>query len=296
MANNNGQFGISNPNGDTFVDFKTDPVGVANAFTAGVTSGFKVRASDPAGLSVTIGGETGIQDSAIIKSSAGIIYPVGNNTGDAVTVEVPAPSSTNPRIDSVVLSVDTTATTSELNGNDLVSIDIVSGTASSSPVAPSSSDIASEIGSGRAFVVLANITTPASASVIIDGDIATADVAKLGASNVDFKTSRMPIKVEEFVIGYGLKPVFVRSGDIVTVNRWGNFGTNPSNNQLKERIPVGWRPKVNSVISFHQVDGNGGGIFYVDTDGGLTLRVQNVTTQTSLGVTGCWVTQDDFPS
>lgn len=106
----------------------------------------------------------------------------------------------------------------------------------------------------------------------------------------------MPIKVEEFVIGYGLKPVFVRSGDIVTVNYWGNFGSNPSNNQMTERIPVGWRPKVNSVISFHQVNGNGGGIFYVDNGGGLTLRVHDVTTQTSIGVTGCWVTQDDFPS
>ena len=69
-----------------------------------------------------------------------------------------------------------------------MSIDIVSGTASSSPVAPSSSDIASEIGSGRAFVVLANITMTASASVITAGDIATADVAKLSSHNVDFTT------------------------------------------------------------------------------------------------------------
>ena len=188
MANTNNSLGLSNPNGETFVDYKIDPVGANNAFGAGITSGFSVRPNDPAGMSVLVGGEQGVQDSALVKSASGIIYPVGNSTGDALEVEIDGAPSTNSRIDSIVLSVDTTATTSELNGSDLISVDVVKGTSSASPTAPSDSDIMSEIGAGRAFIVLANITVSAGMTVITAGEISKGDIAQVSSQNVDFTT------------------------------------------------------------------------------------------------------------
>ena len=197
MANTNNSLGLSNPNGETFVDYKIDPVGANNAFGAGITSGFSVRPNDPAGMSVLVGGEQGVQDSALVKSASGIIYPVGNSTGDALEVEIDGAPSTNSRIDSIVLSVDTTATTSELNGSDLISVDVVKGTSSASPTAPSDSDIMSEIGAGRAFIVLANITVSAGMTVITAGEISKGDIAQVSSQNVDFAT----YSTEEQVVG-----------------------------------------------------------------------------------------------
>lgn len=188
MANPNDCLGISNPNGETFVDYHTDPVGANNAFSAGVTSGFNVRENDPAGMTVLVGGESGVQDSAIVKSTAGIVYPVGNTTGEAIEITVNGAPATNARIDVIVLSVDTTSTTSELNGYDLVSVDIVEGTAASTPTAPTDSDITSEIGAGKAFIRLAEIRVESGVVAIVNSDITSDGYAKIGAQNIDFAT------------------------------------------------------------------------------------------------------------
>ena len=190
MANTNNALGISNPNGETFVDYKTDPVGANNAFSPGITSGFKVRANDPASMTVLVGGESGIQDTALVQSTAGVMYPVGNSTGDAIEVEISGAPVTNSRIDSVVLSVDTTSTTSELNGYDLVSVDVVEGTVAATPSAPSDADIVTAIGAGKAYIVLANITVESGVVVIVDSDISPSNYAKVGAQNIDFATYR----------------------------------------------------------------------------------------------------------
>ena len=101
--NPNNLLGQSNPNGTVGVSLGIDPAGANEAFSAGVTSGFKVSPTDPAGMSVKVGGESGVVDSALVRSAAGITFPVGNISGTAITLTVPAAPSTNSRIDSVVL-------------------------------------------------------------------------------------------------------------------------------------------------------------------------------------------------
>ena len=175
--------GLSNPNGETFVDYKIDPVGANNAFGAGITSGFSVVPKT--GMTVSVGGETGVQDSAIVKATSGVIYPVGNPTGESLDVEIDGAPSTNSRIDAIVLSVDTTSTTSEINGEDLISVDVVKGTSSASPTAPSVADITSEIGAGKAFIVLATVNIPANATDITSDMIEQGAKAKIGSQNID---------------------------------------------------------------------------------------------------------------
>ena len=173
--------GLSNPNGETFVDYKIDPVGANNAFGAGITSGFSVVPKT--GMTVSVGGETGVQDSAIVKAISGVIYPVGNLTGESLDVEIDGAPSTNSRIDAIVLSVDTTSTTSEINGEDLISVAVVKGTSSASPTAPSDADITSEIGAGKAFIVLGYVNIPAGTTDITADMIEQGTMAKIGIEN-----------------------------------------------------------------------------------------------------------------
>lgn len=183
--------GQSNPNGTVGVSLGIDPIGANEAFSAGVTSGFQVSPTSPAGMSVTVGGQAGVIDSALVRSVSGITFPVGNTSGTPITLTVPAAPTTNSRIDSVVLYVDTTVTATETDGADALGMEIVSGTSASSPSAPTDSQIRSAIQNGAsiAYIVIANITVASGATTITTSDIAQTSSANISADKVDFTTT-----------------------------------------------------------------------------------------------------------
>ena len=192
MANNpNNLLGQSNPNGTVGVSLGIDPAGANEAFSAGATSGFYVTPTSPAGMSVQVGGAVGVIDSALVRSASGITFPVGNITGTPITLTVPAAPSTNSRIDSVVLYVDTSVTATATDGANAVGMEIVSGTSASSPVPPTEQQIRSAIqdGASIAYTVLANITVSSSTSTITASNISQANRAQLGADKIDFATT-----------------------------------------------------------------------------------------------------------
>lgn len=189
-VNPNNLLGQSNPNGTVGVSLGIDPAGANEAFSAGATSGFYVTPTSPAGMSVQVGGAVGVVDSALVRSASGITFPVGNTSGTPITLTVPAAPSTNSRIDSVVLYVDTATTATLTDGADAVGIEIVSGTSGSSPVPPTEAQIRSAItdGASIAYTVLANITVTSSTSTITASNISQADRAQIGADKIDFAT------------------------------------------------------------------------------------------------------------
>lgn len=189
-VNPNNLLGQSNPNGTVGVSLGIDPAGANEAFSAGATSGFYVTPTSPAGMSVQVGGAVGVIDSALVRSASGITFPVGNVTGTPITLTVPAAPSTNSRIDSVVLYVDTSVTATATDGANAVGMEIVSGTSASSPVPPTDQQIRSAIqdGASIAYTVLANITVSSSTSTITASNISQANRAQLAADKIDFAT------------------------------------------------------------------------------------------------------------
>lgn len=196
-VNPNNLLGQSNPNGTVGVSLGIDPAGANEAFSAGATSGFYVTPTSPAGMSVQVGGAVGVVDSALVRSASGITFPVGNVTGTPITLTVPAAPSTNSRIDSVVLYVDTSVTATLTDGANAVGIEIVSGTSASSPVPPTEAQIRSAITNGAsiAYTVLANITVSSSTSTITASNISQADRAQITADKIDFATTDGSIDV-----------------------------------------------------------------------------------------------------
>ena len=190
-VNPNNLLGQSNPNGTVGVSLGIDPAGANEAFSAGATSGFYVTPTSPAGMSVEVGGAVGVVDSALVRSASGITFPVGNVTGTPITLTVPAAPSTNSRIDSVVLYVDTSVTATATDGANAVGMEIVSGTSASNPVPPTDQQIRSAIqdGASIAYTVLANITVSSSTSTITASNISQANRAQITADKIDFATT-----------------------------------------------------------------------------------------------------------
>lgn len=243
--NPNNLLGQSNPNGTVGVSLGIDPAGANEAFSAGATSGFYVTPTSPAGMSVQVGGAVGVIDSALVRSASGITFPVGNVTGTPITLTVPAAPSTNSRIDSVVLYVDTSVTATATDGANAVGMEIVSGTSASSPVPPTEQQIRSAIqdGASIAYTVLANITVSSSTSTITASNISQANRAQLAADKIDFATMESEdfrSKVT-FNVASPANVTFRKTGNLVQFSYQGN-GTTYTANQTVFTIPVGYRP------------------------------------------------------
>ena len=245
-VNPNNLLGQSNPNGTVGVSLGIDPAGANEAFSAGATSGFYVTPTSPAGMSVQVGGAVGVIDSALVRSASGITFPVGNVTGTPITLTVPAAPSTNSRIDSVVLYVDTSVTATATDGANAVGIEIVSGTSASTPVAPTEAQIRAAIQNGAsiAYCVIADITVSSSTSTIAASNISQANRAQLGADKIDFATT---IPSEDFTsdvtfntTGYA-NVTFRKTGNLVQFSYQGPSKAWSANSTIFT-LPSGYRP------------------------------------------------------
>lgn len=162
----NGAYG-----GRTSVDAFNDVLGVFQS--AGILSGWYVRASS--GMTVLVGGQSGVRDVAIAEDQLGDRTTVNNRLGSPISVTIATASPSTARVDSIVLYVNKPATVSTMtiDNPEACGIIAVSGTTT----APSSADIRSAItadgGSGATayYVVIADITIPASATVITQTNI-----------------------------------------------------------------------------------------------------------------------------
>lgn len=259
--NPNNLLGQSNPNGTVGVSLGIDPAGANEAFSAGVTSGFVVRPNSPAGMTVKVGGESGVVDSALVRSPAGITFPVGNVSGTAIELAVPAAPSTNSRIDSVVLYVDTSIEATETDGADALGMEIVSGTSASTPVPPTDQQIraAIEDGASIAYVVIANITVASGATTITQSDIENVNRSTLGAEKVDFATYKTGTEQE---IGKWI--------DGSTIYRQIFTGTYTHAVNATARVTLMSASGIKAVIK------SGGWVAYANPDAGGTIYAMNI--------------------
>ena len=118
------------------------------------------------GLNVDIG--TG---RAYVKKGSGNAHPIRITTTQ--TIAITGNSSGNPRITSIVLYVDKTATPADdSQGDDVAFIEAVDGTPAASPSAPLAANIESAIGANNPYIVLANVTVASGATGISNANIA----------------------------------------------------------------------------------------------------------------------------
>lgn len=149
---------------DTVLQHLTDMVikgGVLNPATDMLTV-------EPAGggLNVDVG-----QGRAYVKKGTGNAHPIRITATE--TVPISANASGNPRITSIVLYLDKTATPAEDSpGDDVAFLTTVDGTPAASPAAPLEADIEAEIGANNPYIVLDNVTVSSGATGISNANIA----------------------------------------------------------------------------------------------------------------------------
>ena len=140
----------------------------------GYFHGFACTQTDPAGMSIQIGG-TGSVDSALLAIGRGRCVLLSTD-GEPEVVAIPTAPASGSRIDAVVSYIDTTSADpeGETPGTpEYVKTIVVSGTASSSPSAPTDAQIVSALpaGAGGVYYRWCDVRVAQGATTITNSNI-----------------------------------------------------------------------------------------------------------------------------
>lgn len=146
---------------------------LGNAFVGSWISGFRVRQASPVGMNVLIGGENGIPDDLLVRDAMSATFPVSNLSTQPVQASVTTANSANPRIDAVVIYIDTNVAASQTvaNNENRTKAVVVPGTPATNPSAPTPSQIKAKIGASNPYEVIAEIRVNAGTTTILDSVI-----------------------------------------------------------------------------------------------------------------------------
>lgn len=178
----NGAFG-----GRTSVNALND---VLATFTgAGVISGWAITPSS--GMTVQIGGQSGLRDVAIAEDNNGNRTTLDNISQAPVEVEISSAPSTNSRMDAIVGYVENPpqGSATVLDNPSACGILAVSGTASSSPSAPTDSAIRTALtglginGATAYYAILGYVTVPSGTTDIDATMISAVPYTSLNTAN-----------------------------------------------------------------------------------------------------------------
>ena len=146
---------------------------LGNAFVGSWISGFRVRQASPVGMNVLIGGENGIPDDLLVRDAMSATFPVSNLSTQPVQASVTTANSANPRIDAVVIYIDTNVAASQAvaNNENRTKAVVVPGTPATNPSAPTPSQIKAKIGASNPYEIIAEIRVNAGTTTILDSVI-----------------------------------------------------------------------------------------------------------------------------
>ena len=210
----------------------------------GYFHGFACTQTDPAGMSIQIGG-TGSVDSALLAIGRGRCVLLSTD-GEPEVVAIPTAPASGSRIDAVVSYIDTTSADpeGETPGTpEYVKTIVVSGTASSSPSAPTDAQIVSALpaGAGGTYYRWCDVRVAQGATTITNSNITD---RKPKSPNVYLTTSTLnvpvPLKSDGDLIAQ-------RMGNLVTVYTSSHFAISKDIStqvSIGNVLPVGYRPAV----------------------------------------------------
>lgn len=161
-------------NGRTSVNAFNDDLAV---YSRGIMSGWACVPNS--GLIVSVGGNGSVRDVAVAEDNTGNKTTINNISGSPIDVEIESAPGSNSRIDAIVAYVDNPPQGDPTIADNPTSCGLiaVTGTASSSPVAPTDGIIRSAItadgasGATAYYVVLATVTVASGTTDITAGDI-----------------------------------------------------------------------------------------------------------------------------
>lgn len=160
------------------------------AYTSGILSGWACTPNS--GLTVSLGGDGSTRDVAVAEDNAGNKTSINNISGSPIDVTMSAAPGSNSRIDLVVAYVDNPpqGVNTTADNPSACGIIKVTGTASSTPVAPNDTAIRTAItgdgasGATAYYAILAVITIPSGTTDITTSNIQAGPSAI--TTNVDF--------------------------------------------------------------------------------------------------------------
>lgn len=165
------------------------------AYTSGILSGWACTPNS--GLTVSLGGDGSTRDVAVAEDNAGNKTSINNISGSPIDVTMSAAPGSNSRIDLIVAYVDNPpqGVNTTADNPSACGIINVTGTASSTPVAPNDTAIRTAItgdgasGATAYYAILAVITIPSGTTDITTSNIQAGPSAKLDSNNIDFTNS-----------------------------------------------------------------------------------------------------------
>ena len=285
-----------------------------NIVSRGIISGWDCVPSS--GLTVALGGVSGIRDTAAAQDNAGNKTSINNISGMPVEVTLSAAPAANSRIDSIVAYVDNPpqGTSTIADNYEACGIIAVTGTASSSPSAPTDNAIRTAITADGAsgvtayYVVLANITIASGTTDITSGNIAKGPAAQFNSANLDFTTfSNLPVATTSaslFTISStNAVTNYTRVGNVVFAfanNVFPSIASHAGQTVTSGGVPDGYKPAGETMMYGGAVDGgSGSGNFSVRIKPDNTRTLYNgftTSSNTRLQLSGTWVTNDAWPT
>lgn len=213
-------------------------------------SGFACTQATPAGMSIQIGGGDDVDSAAIfIDSDRAVLL---STDGTPETVTIPTAPASGSRIDAVVSYIDTTSPDpeSETPGTpEYVHTIVVSGTASSSPSAPTDAQIVSALpaGANSKYYRWCDVRVAQGTTTITNSNITDRkpDAPEPYWTEQDIQDVASPKKASTTVTyAYGYQVRCERYGDVVCLimNDSTGSGTLPKSGSGAEKLPVGYRP------------------------------------------------------
>lgn len=189
MTNPNNAIGTNGAySGRTSVDAFND---ILSAFNGrGIVSGWSVSPSS--GMTIALGGVSGIRDVAIAVATGGAKTTINNRSGSPVSLTIEAAPATNSRIDAIVAYVSNPPQgTTELADNpSACGLIAVKGTTASTPTAPTESMIRTAItadgavGSTAYYVVLGTVKVVAGVTTLTSNYITQGAKAAIGTDQI----------------------------------------------------------------------------------------------------------------
>lgn len=246
MANPNNAIGTNGAfGGRTSVNALNDVLATFNG--RGVLSGWAITPSS--GMTVQVGGQSGLRDVAIAEDNNGNRTTLDNISQAPVSIDIASAPSTNSRMDAIVGYVENPpqGSATVLDNPAACGIISVSGTASSSPSAPTESAIRTALtneginGATAYYVVLGTVTIPSGTTDIDATMISTPDYAGLNTTNNIADGSISANKVDFATIKVGQASNFVLS------NTTGTEQTMPFN-VIREQTGTGLSVSGNGVL------------------------------------------------
>lgn len=217
MTNPNNAVGTNGAyNGRTSVNASNDIMG---AFTKGVVSGW--NCTPKSGMTVSVGGDGSTRDVAIAEDNAGNKTSINNISGQPIDVTIPAAPATGNRIDLIVAYVENPpqGDPAQVDNFQACGLITVSGTAASTPTAPTETAIRNAITSDGAtgatayYVEVARVRVGTGVTTIGAGVITQGASTQMSSNKIDFATI---LERKQFTVttdGTGNKPIDLNVAD-----------------------------------------------------------------------------------